>query len=125
LNPVQSDISDELLSPLDLKIRQCYCCQNPLSFNDYQDSNLELGLMKLMTLWQNPFIEIFCCRCHMRLTRIQKLLYADSSILEDNYSSPQMLQITRVNLLSNLKTIALNSNGRINKLMKIVEALDL
>jgi hypothetical protein len=121
LSPVHSD---ELISPLDLKIRRCYCCSNPLSFNDYQDTNPKYDLMKLMELWQNTYVELLCCRCHMRLNRIQKLLNADTSILEDNYSSIQMLQISRENFLSNLKTIAENSEGRVKKLLKIVEALD-
>ena len=81
--------------------------------------------MRLMTIWQNSFIELLCCRCLMRLDRLQKLLNGDPTILEENYSSKQMLKYTREEILSNLKTIANNSEGRVRQLLKIVKALDL
>ncbi len=116
---------DEIISPLDLIIRQCYCCGNPLSFNDYRDSNKEKSLMDLMVLWQNDYIELLCCRCHTRLNRIQKLLNGDPSVLEENYISERMAHISKQSFLNYLQTIAENSNSRVKKLFKLIESLEL
>ena len=124
MNPFKHEEIEEIISPLDLKIRICYCCENPLSFNEYHETNTKYGLNELMKLWQNDYIELLCCRCQMRLIRIQKVLNSDPSLLDDNYSSHQMLQISRDDFLSRLKTIAANSDGRVRRLLKIIEALD-
>jgi len=121
LNPINSDT---IVNPLDLTPRTCYCCDNPLSFSDYQDRNLEDGQKRLMSLWQNSFIELLCCRCYMRLERIQKLINADGSLQEGDYISKRMTEISSEKTLSILRTIAKHSDGRVNKLMKIVDTLD-
>ena len=117
--------SDIIISPLDLIPRICYCCDNPLSFNDYQDRNSEDTLQKLMSLWQNPYIELLCCRCYMRLERIQKLIHADGSLQEGDFISKRMTQISNEKTLSILRTIAKHSDGRVKKLMEIVDTFDL
>ncbi|MFW9881899.1 MAG: hypothetical protein ACFFG0_53225, partial [Candidatus Thorarchaeota archaeon] len=111
--------------PLDLVPRRCYCCENPLSFNDYRDSNKEMNLIDLMALWQNEYVELLCCRCHMRLNKYNKLLNGDPSILEENYISERMTQISRLSFLTNLQTIAENSDGRVRKLFKLIKSLEL
>lgn len=122
LNPIDSD---EIISPLDLIPRICYCCDNPLSFNDYQDRNLGDELLNLMRLWQNPYIELLCCRCYMRLERVQKLINSDGSLQEGNFISKRMTEISGEKTLSILRTIAMHSDGRVKKLMEIVDTLNL
>lgn len=121
-NPIDSN---EIISPLDLMPRICYCCDNPLSFNDYQDRNSDDTLNELMSLWQNHYIELLCCRCYMRLERMQKLIKNDDSLQEGNFISKRMTEISGEKTLSILRTIAMHSDGRVKKLMEIVDTLNL
>jgi len=60
----------------------------------------------------------------MRLERIQKLISDDGSLQEGNYISKRMTEISGEKTLSILRTIAKHSDGRVKKLMQIVDSLD-
>jgi DNA-directed RNA polymerase subunit N (RpoN/RPB10) len=43
----------------------CYCCGKKITFNEFYQANKDqfLSFEIIEKIWDNEFIELFCCRC--------------------------------------------------------------
>ena len=72
LNPIrEKQIRRELRSmELMRKKRECFHCNNKLSFLDYCSINKNESMNELKNIWKNPNVEIFCCSCYNKQNNI-------------------------------------------------------
>ncbi len=57
------------------KKKLCWACKSELVFSEICESNLNFTEEAIRILWQNPFIEFYCCKCfndEKRLIEIKK-----------------------------------------------------
>ncbi len=50
-----------------LKMRRCWRCKIFLNHNDLIRENYPMKPKRLIELWENPYIEFYCCSCYHEL----------------------------------------------------------
>jgi hypothetical protein len=60
----------KLKSSRDLKEKmRCFNCKSILSFQDFTKRNPNIPIERLRKLWENPKIQLYCCKCFAKAQR--------------------------------------------------------
>ncbi len=62
-----------------LNEKLCWQCKRQLDYDEFEKANLLLPEEKMHRLWDNPYLQFFCCDCYTKLIRIdvKKLLSSE------------------------------------------------
>lgn len=60
-------IQESKIEPIHKISRKCWKCERPLYFYEFSNSNLRLSEERLKKLWENSYLEFFCCSCFKKL----------------------------------------------------------
>ena len=68
--------------------RFCYQCKKPLIFNEYKKVNPTLSKEKIKALWNNPYIQFYCCDCYTESIRMEvKRFLSNDELFENSLKS--------------------------------------
>jgi len=64
---LKRQIKEPSIEPYEKYIRKCWSCNKALYFYEFCDSNNEISEERLTELWENSYLQFFCCECYKNL----------------------------------------------------------